>query len=124
MHVRHSYRPHSTIIIPNENRYWQPIPVRLGIVSAPGLIIYRFSRDLFYANASFFSEEVQNLVKKAESPVQWLIVESRAIAEIDYSASQTLRDVVKELRDRHANKQLFALLCRDNSHFDSGMVGE
>ncbi len=97
LHVRHSYRPHSAIIIPNENRYWQPIPVRFGIVSAPGLIIYRFSRDLFYANASFFSEEVQNLLKKAQSPVQWLIVESRAITEIDYSASQTLRDVVKEL---------------------------
>ncbi|MEH1979520.1 MAG: sodium-independent anion transporter, partial [Nostoc sp.] len=57
----------------------------------------RFSRDLFYANASFFSEEVQNLVKNAESPVQWFILESRAITEIDYSASQTIRDVVKEL---------------------------
>ncbi|RCJ32558.1 transporter [Nostoc punctiforme NIES-2108] len=97
LHVRHSYRPHSGIIIPNNNRFWQPIPVRLGIVSAPGLIIYRFSRDLFYANASFFSEEVQNLVKNAESPVRWFILESRAITEIDYSASQTIRDVVKEL---------------------------
>jgi high affinity sulfate transporter 1 len=97
LHVRHSYRPHSAIIIPGENRFWQPIPVRLGCVSEPGLIIYRFSRDLFYANASFFSEEVQNLVKRAESPVQWFILEARAITEIDYSASQTIRDVVKGL---------------------------
>ncbi|MEH1771275.1 MAG: sodium-independent anion transporter, partial [Nostoc sp.] len=28
---------------------------------------------------------------------QWFILESRAITEIDYSASQTIRDVVKEL---------------------------
>ncbi|MBN3884132.1 MULTISPECIES: SulP family inorganic anion transporter [unclassified Nostoc] len=97
LHVRHSYRPHSAIIIPDAQRLWQAIPVRMGSVSASGLIVYRFSRDLFYANASFFSEEVQNLVKNAESPVQWFILESRAITEIDYSASQTIRDVVKEL---------------------------
>ncbi|WP_414518989.1 SulP family inorganic anion transporter [Nostoc sp. PCC 9305] len=97
LHVRHSYRPHSAIIIPDAQRLWQPIPVRIGSVSASGLIVYRFSRDLFYANASFFSEEVQNLVKNAESPVRWFILESRAITEIDYSASQTIRDVVKEL---------------------------
>ncbi len=97
LHVRHSYRPHSAIIIPNESRLWQPIPVRLGTVSAPGVIIYRFSRDLFYANATFFSEEIQNLVKSAESPVKWFILEARAITEIDYSASLTFRDLVKEL---------------------------
>ena len=117
-HVRHSYRPHSAIIIPNENRYWQPIPVRFGIVSAPGLIIYRFSRDLFYANASFFSQEVQNLVKKAQSPVQWLIVESRAITEIDYSASQTLRDVVKELSVANVTLVLSGLPPEVKAQFD------
>ncbi len=118
LHVRHSYRPHSAIIIPNENRYWQPIPVRFGIVSAPGLIIYRFSRDLFYANASFFSEEVQNLVKKASSPVQWLIVESRAITEIDYSASQTVRDVVKELSVANVTFVLSGLPPEVKAQFD------
>jgi MFS superfamily sulfate permease-like transporter len=97
LHVRHSYRPHSAIIIPNQNRVWQPIPVTLGTVSAPGLIIYRFSRDLFYANATFFSEEIQNLVKSAPAPVRWFMLEARAITEIDYSASLTIRDLVKTL---------------------------
>jgi sulfate permease, SulP family len=100
LHMRHSYRPHSAIMIPNESRLWQPIPVRLGTVSAPGLIIYRFSRDLFYANATFFSEEIQSLVKSAESPVKYFILEARAITEIDYSASLTFRDLVKELTVR------------------------
>jgi high affinity sulfate transporter 1 len=101
LHVRHSYRPHSAVLMPRENRFWQPIPVRPGSVSGPGLIIYRFSRDLFYANASHFSEEVQSLVKSAEPPVKWFILEARAITEIDYSASQTIRDVVKELSIRN-----------------------
>jgi sulfate permease, SulP family len=97
LHVRRSYRPHSAIIIPDEKRIWQPIPVRMGAVSAPGLIIYRFSRDLFYANASFFSEEIQCVVKSADPPVRWLILEARAITEIDYTASQTLQNLVREL---------------------------
>lgn len=94
LHVRHSYRPHSTILIPDQHRIWQPMSVRLGTLSAPGLIIYRFSRDLFYANASFFSEEIQALIKSAPSPVQWFILDARAITEIDYSASLTLRALV------------------------------
>lgn len=97
LHVRHSYRPRSAVLMVRENRFWQPTPVRPGRVSEPGLIIYRFSRDLFYANASHFSEEVLSLVKSAELPVKWFILEARAITEIDYSASQTIRDVVKEL---------------------------
>jgi sulfate permease, SulP family len=97
LHVRHSYRPHSAIIIPDEHKNWQPIPVQMCRLSAPDLIIYRFSRDLFYANATFFSEEVQSLVKCATPPIRWFILEARAITGIDYSAFQTLRDVVKEL---------------------------
>ncbi len=101
LHVYHSYRPHSAVLIPGENRFWQPVPPHPGTISAPGLIIYRFSRDLFYANTTYFSEQVQNLVYGAELPVQWFIIEARAITEIDYSASQTIRDVVKELSTRN-----------------------
>ena len=97
LHVYHSYRPHSAVLIPHPDKFWQPVPANPGTVSAPGLIIYRFSRDLFYANTTYFSEQVQSLVYSAELPVQWFILEARAITEIDYSASKTIRDVVKEL---------------------------
>jgi sulfate permease, SulP family len=128
LHVRHSYHPHSAIIIPDVNRIWQPIPVRLGAVSAPGLIIYRFSRDLFYANTTFFSEEVQNLVKSAESPITWFILEARAITGIDYSASQTLRDVIQELSAQGVTLVLSGLPPQVKLQFDrdglSGLIGE
>ncbi len=118
LHVRHSYRPHSAIIVPNENNYWQPIPAQMGKISAPGLIIYRFSRDLFYANASFFSEEVQNLVKSAEPPVQWFILEARAITEIDYSASQMLRDMIEELSIQNVTFVVSGLALEVKAQFD------
>ena len=101
LHVYHSYRPNSSVLIPGENRYWQLVPPRSGTISEPGLIIYRFSRDLFYANTTYFSEQVQSLVYGAPSPIRWFILEARAITEIDYSASQAIREVVKELSRRH-----------------------
>ncbi len=128
LHVRHSYHPHSAIIIPDANRIWQPIPVCLGAISAPGLIIYRFSRDLFYANTTFFSEEVQNLVKSAESPIEWFILEARAITGIDYSASQTLRDLIQELSAQGVTLAISGLPPQVKLQFDqdglSGLIGD
>ncbi|MGA7954266.1 MAG: SulP family inorganic anion transporter [Gloeobacterales cyanobacterium] len=118
LHVRHSYRPRSAVLMVRENKIWQPTPVRPGRVSGPGLIIYRFSRDLFYANASHFSEEVQSLVKSAEPPVKWFILEARAITEIDYSASQTLRDVVKDLSVRNVTFIVSGLAPDVKAQFD------
>ena len=118
LHVRHSYRPHSAIVIPDENRLWQAIPVRMGNVSAPGLIIYRFSRDLFYANATFFSEEVASLVKSAPPPLRWFILEARAITGIDYSASLTIRDVVHELSAQNVTFVVSGLAPEVKLQFD------
>jgi sulfate permease, SulP family len=118
LHVRHSYRPHSAIIVPDGQRFWQPLPVRLGTVSAPGLIIYRFSRDLFYANATFFAEEIESLAKCAAPPIKCLILEARAITGIDYSASLTIRDVVAELASLNVVFMISGLAPEVKQQFD------
>ncbi len=118
LHVYHSYRPHSAVLIPGEQRFWQPVPAIPGTVSAPGLIIYRFSRDLFYANTTYFSEQVQSLVHGAEVPIEFFILEARAITEIDYSASETIRDVVKDLSKRNVTTIVSGLAPNVKCQFD------
>ena len=118
LYVRHSYRPHSAIVLPDDHRQWQLIPVHMGSVSAPGLIIYRFSRDLFYANATFFSEEIESLVKSATPPVRWFILEARAITQIDYSASLTIRDVAQELATQNVTFVISGLPPEVKRQFD------
>jgi sulfate permease, SulP family len=117
LHVYHSYRPHSAVLIPGDNRFWQPVPAHPGTVSAPGLIIYRFSRDLFYANTTYFSEQVKSLVHSAV-PVKCFILEARAITEIDYSAAQTIRDGVKELAMRKVTFMVSGLAPDVKAQFD------
>jgi sulfate permease, SulP family len=118
LHVRHSYRPHSAIVLPDDHRQWQLIPVQMGSVSAPELIIYRFSRDLFYANTTFFAEEIEGLVKSASPPIRWLILEARAITGIDYSASLTIRDVANELASQNVMFMISGLPPETRRQFD------
>ena len=66
-------------------------------MTAPGLIVYRYGADLFYANADRFVDQVRELIEKAPTPVQWLIVDAEAIEDIDLSAAQTLRGLLEDL---------------------------
>jgi SulP family sulfate permease len=96
-HVRHSYRPHTAVLVPDAADQWMQVPATPGVETAPGLIIYRFGADLFYANDSHFVDEVHDLVERAPNPVRWFIVDAGAITDMDYSAAQSLRDLLKEL---------------------------
>ncbi|NJM77104.1 MAG: SulP family inorganic anion transporter [Acaryochloridaceae cyanobacterium RU_4_10] len=118
LHVRHSYQPHTAVIVPDRHRFWLPISVRPGAVTEPGLIVYRFSRDLFYANTTHFSEEIQMLLKSAEVKVKWLILEARAITEIDYSASKTIQGLVKELHSQNVTFIVSGLEPHVKAQFD------
>jgi len=99
-HVRHSYSPHAMILVPDAAGQWVPVPATPGMETEPGLVIYRFSSDLFYANANRFADEVRALIAHAPTPVRWLIVDASAITDIDYTAAQSLRDLLDELARR------------------------
>jgi len=96
-HVRHSYRPHTMVIAHGPDGSLLPVPADAGVQTEPGLVIYRFGADLFYANEARFADEVRALVAHAPEPVRWLIVDAAAITDIDYSAARMLRDLRVEL---------------------------
>jgi sulfate permease, SulP family len=96
-HVRHSYRPHTMVLAPNAAGRWAPAPATPGSETEPGLIVYRFGADLFYANDNRFADEVRSLVERAPTPVRWFIVDAGAITDVDYSAAKSLRDLLDNL---------------------------
>jgi sulfate permease, SulP family len=97
-HVRHSYQPHTMVLVPETSDRWDPAAP--GLETDPGLIVYRFGADLFYANADRFADEVRALVASAPSPVKWFIVDCSAIFDIDYTAARTVRDLLDEMAGR------------------------
>jgi sulfate permease, SulP family len=97
-HVRHSYRPHTMMFAPDAQGRWVLGPAVPGKLTAPGLIVYRFGSDLFYANQSRFCDEVRHLVAGAPAPLRWLVIDADAITDIDYSASRSVRDLLEDLK--------------------------
>jgi SulP family sulfate permease len=99
-HVRHSYRPHTMLLAPDTAGRWVPKDVLPGMQTEPGLIVYRFGADLFYANEARFVDEVERLVEQAPAPVRHLVVDASAITAIDYSAARAVRGLMNTLTAR------------------------
>jgi sulfate permease, SulP family len=98
--VRHTYRPHTGVLVMNEKGYWQTLPATSGTVSEPGMAIYRFGAPLFYANASLFSDELLRLAGPRPSPLRCLIIDCEAVTNIDYSAARVVQELYRELTNR------------------------
>ena len=58
-HVSHSYHPHTAVLVVGSDGRKEPVPAEPGRQTAPGLLVYRFGSDLFYANENRFAEEVR-----------------------------------------------------------------
>lgn len=99
-HVRHSYRPHTAVVTFDGDGRREPQPATPGMQSGPGLIVYQFGADLFYANSDRFAEDVRLLIGHAPTPVRWFVVDASAVTNIDYSAAQSLRALIAELQQQ------------------------
>ncbi len=102
-HVQHSYRPHTMVLVPTRAGGLEPEPAEPGTQTDPGLIVYRFGADLFYANADRFADEVRALIDGAPAPVRWFVVDTSAITHIDYSAARTVLDLLSELKGKNVS---------------------
>jgi MFS superfamily sulfate permease-like transporter len=121
-HVRHSYKPHTALILSDPAEHWRMDRVTPGkFVVEPGLVMYWFGADLFYANAGRFTQEARSLVTESSSQVHWLAVDAGAITDVDYSAGEAL----KELREDLAKLGVVLALARvtDELHKDLGRLG-
>jgi MFS superfamily sulfate permease-like transporter len=79
---------------------WQPQPVATAAEAAPGLVVYRFTHSLYYANAQQLTDEVSFLADRAVPPMRWLCLDVSAVDDIDYSAAEVVRSVYARLRAR------------------------
>jgi sulfate permease, SulP family len=116
-HVRHSYHPHTMMLTPGPETRWQPVPATPGVETAPGLIVYRFGADLFFANDHFFVDDVRRLLDRAPTPVRSFVVDAAAITDLDYSAAKTLADFCDGLKQRGID----VIFARVNQYLRSDM---
>jgi MFS superfamily sulfate permease-like transporter len=98
---------------------WRAVAAVPGALSAPGLVVFQFGADLFYANANRFADNVRGLIEGAPTPIRWLVLDAGAITNVDYSAARVLRALQDDLTRTgvvlvlvHAQSSLLADLDR------------
>ena len=93
-------------------RAWWPYQTDLGRVPAmpgyhdrqlhpaaeelPGLVIFRFDAQLFFANARTFREQIRNLAAREPRP-QWILIAAEPITDVDTTAADMLAELDQEL---------------------------
>ena len=100
VHTRRGYRPKNAVLVPTESGVWHPQPVLSKAQALKGLVLYRFTHSMYYANAQLLSEEITYLTNNAEPPLSWFCIDASAIDDVDYSAAETLRSVYETLKEK------------------------
>jgi SulP family sulfate permease len=98
--VRHAYRPRTRVLVKDSEARWCAVPAAPDQLASPGVVVYRFEANLFYANASFFVEEILRLVTTAKKPIHGLVLDLTGIDDVDYTAAKMLLQVRSELNKR------------------------
>lgn len=71
-----------------------------AVETIPGLVVYRFYGPLIFANVRFFIERLENFIARAAHPVRQVILDARAIPDIDVTAAEELQSYFQRLRDK------------------------
>jgi SulP family sulfate permease len=88
-----------------------------------GVLIVRFEAQLFFGNADYFHHSVLELVDHADEAPDVVVFVCDAVADIDLTGLDALREVVEELQDRGIEVRM----CRvkgpvHDALVDSGLV--
>ena len=80
---------------------WHDPAHRPEATAVPGLLVYRFSAPLFFANSQLFRDRVEALVAAASPPPKAVIVDAGAIHDVDIMACEMLAELESELATRN-----------------------
>lgn len=89
-------------IVPGIKGYYSLTRRNTQALPIKGVVIYRFSAPLFYANIEQFYSEVMEAAsdKKRTVPVRLVIADGSGIASVDFVAAQRLVGLYEELKRR------------------------
>ena len=66
----------------------------------PGLVLFRWDAQLFFANGEIFQEQVQRAIATAPTPTRRLVVVADAITDIDITAADMLASLYLDLKQQ------------------------
>ena len=76
VHTRHGYRPKNVVLVASGEGRWSTLPYKSVAQIVPGLLVYRFTHSMYYANTQLLLEQVL-LCSLPLLPLEDLIIDKR-----------------------------------------------
>jgi len=99
VHTRHGYRP-KNIVLAATDGHWHGLPIGSRAQLLPGLLVYRFTHSMYYANAEFLSQQILALVEEAQPPLSWFCLDAASVDDVDFTAAGALHAVLSQLKSQ------------------------
>lgn len=94
-------RPHDAVLGRSlQVQGWHDIKDWADSVTIPGLVLYRYDAPLFFANVEDFKARALAAIAAEKAPVEWFVLNTEAIAEIDITAVDALAELHQTLADQ------------------------
>ncbi len=107
--IQRQYRP-GAFVVKAQGDQAQFTSAEPGAQTMPGLIVFRYDAELFYANANRFVDAVEGVFSAAPTPVRWLVLDCSSVTDIDYSAAISVKGLIDYV---HAHDAHFGIMAAD-----------
>ena len=97
--VRRSAQPHDAVLgwVDRLGRYGN-VQLHRSARVTPGVVVYRLDDRLFFANARYVRGRALEALRGAPTPARWLVFDAEAMAHVDATGVDALRDLAADLR--------------------------
>lgn len=112
VHTRHGYHPVNVLLTPETATKWRVRSLESRAQAAPGLMVYRFTHSMYYANAGHMALEIRALTRKPHLTLKHFCIDFSCVDDIDFTALETLEKINTDLADQGI-ELIFAHLLDD-----------
>jgi len=105
--IQRAYRPRISVLgrVPHEasadeNYQFRSVDRHPEYETIPGLVLFRFANELFFANASYFRDETLRHVDESDPPARTVLVDASVMSHADTTALAMLDDLLDQLQLR------------------------
>jgi len=126
IHLRHSYQPHNSVLVLGDGGRPRAQPVNFAARTLPGLVVYRFTAGLYFANANHLLNDVNGFVADTDGQdLAWFCIDGAAMADCDYTGAEVLRQAHATLSEHDVRLVFTELLHEVEVEFDTfGLTAE
>ena len=90
-------RPHDAVLSDGRDLDgWVDAEAHPGARTLPGLLVYRFDAPLFFANADWYRERLEQLIETNPGEEEWLVLDFEGVGEADTTAIDMLVELLAE----------------------------